>query len=87
MSFRYPDENVHRFWNDFPRGRLVKPFEAYVDLHGTIVVLDVRIADRDSDGVEYTAVQFRSHNGTLLWTTFCKDDEELLDYFLIITDT
>ena len=87
MSFLYPDENLHRFWNDFPRGRRVKPFEAYVDLHDTIVVLDVRIADRDSDGVEYTAVQFRSHNGTLLWTTFCKDDEELLDYFLISTDT
>ena len=87
MSFRYPDENLHRFWNDFPRGRRVKAFEAYVDLHRTILVLDVRIAEKDSDGVEYTAVQFRSHNGTLLWTTFCKDDEELLEYFLISTDT
>ena len=87
MSFRYPDENVHRFWNDFPRGRRVDASEAYVDLHSTILVLDTRIAEKDGNGVEYTAVQFRSHNGTLLWTTFCKDDEELLDYFLISTDT
>ena len=61
----------------------MKAFEAYVDLHRTILVLDVRIAEKDSDGVEYTAVQFQSHNGTLLWTTFCKDDEEVLSYFLV----
>ena len=87
MQFRYPDENVHRFYNDFPGGRRVKPFEAYVNLHDTILVLDVRIADRDEAGVEYTAVQFRSHNGTLLWTTFAKDDDELLDFFLVGTAT
>ena len=87
LSFRYPGQNLHRFWNDFPGGRRVKAFEAYVDLTRTIIVLDTRIAEMDRDGVEYTAVQFRSHNGTLLWTTFCKDDEELLEYFLISTDT
>ena len=59
----------------------MKPFQAYVDLHGTIVVLDVRMAEKD--GVEFTAVQFRSHNGTLLWTTFSKDDEEMLNFFLV----
>ena len=87
MAFRYPDESFHRFYNDFPAGRRVKAFEAYVDLTRTIIVLDTRIAEMDRDGVEYTAVQFQSHNGTLLWTTFCKDDEELLEYFLISTDT
>ena len=56
----------------------MKPFEAYVDLHGTIIVLDVRIAEKD--GVEFTAVQFRAHNGTLLWTTSAKDNEEKLNY-------
>ena len=59
----------------------MRPFQAYVDLHAPFMVVDVRMAEKD--GVEYTAVQFRSHNGTLLWTTFCKDDEELLDYFLV----
>ena len=78
MSFRYPDERYHRFYDGFPGGRRVKPFQAYVDLHGTILVLDVRRAEKD--GVEYTAVQFRSHNGTLLWTTFSKDDEEMLNF-------
>jgi hypothetical protein len=81
MSFRYPDERFHRFYDGFPGGRRVKPFQAYVDLHGTILVLDVRIAEKD--GVEFTAVQFRSHNGTLLWTTFSKDDEEMLNFFLV----
>ena len=82
MSFRYPDENLHRFWNDFPSGRRMRAFQAYVDLQGTIEVLDVRIAEKD--GVEYTAVQFRSHNGTFLWTTFCKDDLELLDFITVV---
>ena len=81
MSFLYPDRPYHRFYNDFPGGRRVRPFEAYVDLNGTIIVLDVRVAEKD--GVEFTAVQFRSHNGTLLWTTFAKDDEEKLNYFLV----
>ena len=83
MAFRYPDDKIHRFYNAFPHGRRVKPFEAYVNLHDTILVLDVRIADRGEAGVEYTAVQFRSHNGTLLWTNFSKDDEEWLDFFLV----
>ena len=56
----------------------MRPFEAYVDLNGTIIVLDVRVAEKD--GVEFTTVQFRSHNGTLLWTTFAKDNEEKLNY-------
>ena len=62
----------------------MKPFEAYVNLHETIIALDVRIADRDEDGVEYTAVQFRSYNGTILWTTFAKDDEELLQLITLV---
>ena len=78
MSFRYPDEAYHRFYNDFPGGRRVRPFEAYVDLNGPIIVLDVRVAD--SDGVEIIAVQFRSHNGTLLWTTFAKDGVMKMNY-------
>ena len=85
MSFRYPDERFHRFYDGFPGGRRVRPFQSYVDLHGTILVLDVRATTKD--GVEFVAVQFRSHNGTLLWTTFCKDDEELLDYFLVAAGT
>ena len=60
----------------------MRAFQAYVDLQGTIEVLDVRIAEKD--GVEYTAVQFRSHNGTFLWTTFCKDDFELLDFITVV---
>jgi len=82
MSFRYPDQSLHSFWDDFPSGRRMRAFQAYVDLQGTIEVLDVRIAEKD--GVEYTAVQFRSHNGTLLWTTFCKDDAELLDFITVV---
>ena len=56
----------------------MRPFQAYVDLHAPFMVVDVRIAEKI--GVEYTAVQFRSHNGTLLWTTFSKDDEEVLNF-------
>ena len=80
MQFRYPDEQYHRFYDGFPAGRWVTADQAYVDLHGIIEVLDVRMAEKD--GVEYTAVQFRSHNGTLLWTTFSKDGEEVLSFFV-----
>ena len=81
MSFRYPDERYHRFYDGCPGSRRAKPFQAYVDLHGTILVQDVQTATRD--GVEFVAVQFRSHNGTLLWTTFSKGDAEALDFFLV----
>ena len=81
MQFRYPYERYHRFYDDFPAGRCVTADQAYVDLHGTIEVLDVRMAEKD--GVEYTAVQFRSHNGTLLWTTFSKDEEEVLSFCVV----
>ena len=81
MQFRYPDEQYHRFYDGFPAGRSVTADQAYVDLHGIIEVLDVRMAEKD--GVEYTAVQFRSHNGTLLWTTFSKDEEEVLSFCVV----
>ena len=80
LSFRYPDERYHRFYDGFPAGRCVTADQAYADLHGAIELLDVRMAEKD--GVEYTAVQFRSHNGTLLWTTFSKDGEEVLSFFV-----
>ena len=83
MAFRYPDESFHRFYNDFPAGRRVKAFEAYVDLHATFIVLDVRKA-RKRRGAQFTSVQFRSHNGTLLWTTFAKNDEELLQLITLV---
>ena len=82
MSFRYPDERVHRFYNAFPHGRRVKPFEAYVDLHGTFMVVYVEIAWKA--GVEYISVQFRSHNGTMLWTVYSKGDHELLEYIVLV---
>ena len=78
LSFRYPDERYHRFYDGYPGGRRVRPFQAYVDLHAPFMVVDVRMAEKD--GVEYTAVQFRSHNGTLLWTTFSIDAEEVLNF-------
>ena len=64
MSFRYPDERFHRFYDGFPHGRRAQAFVAYVGLHGTILVQDVQTTT--FDGVEFVAVQFRSHNGTLL---------------------
>jgi hypothetical protein len=82
MAFRYPDDKIHRFYNAFPHGRRVKPFEAYVDLHGTFVVTDVEIAWKA--GVEYISVEFRSHNGTMLWTVYSKGDHELLEYIVLV---
>ena len=67
---------AHRFYDDFPYGRRVQAFEAYVDLHGTILVEDVRTGT--FDGTTYVGVQFRAHNGMILWTTFAKNDEEFL---------
>ena len=72
MSFRYPDERFHRFYDSFPYGRTVRPFAAFVDLHGTILVQDVQT--RTIDGIEWVAVQFTAVNGTILWTNFSKGE-------------
>ena len=76
LEFRYPDASRfrHRFYDDFPHGRRVHAAEAYVDLHGQILVDDVRTGT--FDGKIFVGVQFRAHNGMILWTNFSKGDEE-----------
>ena len=78
LEFLYPDTHgfAHRFYDDFPYGRRVQAFEAYVNRHATILVEDVRTGT--FDGKTFVGVQFRAQNGMLLWTNFSKEDDEWL---------
>ena len=51
----------------FPAGRKVRPAVAFVDLHASIQVEEVREA-MDRDGQVYAAVRFTTTNGTVVWT-------------------
>lgn len=78
-EFLYPDSPgfCHRFYSDFPYGRLVAASETYVDMHITYAeVLEVRRAT--FNGVEFVGPQFQAQNGMLLWTNFSKGDEDWL---------
>ena len=75
LSFRYPDSRgfAHRFYSSWPGndGHRVSQNETYVELHGEIVVREVKRVE--AFGHEWVTVQFQNpFDGVDLWTSYSK---------------
>ena len=77
----FPDDPIfcHHIYEDFPVGRRIRAWEAFVDFDRPVRVEEVAecfVEKRRTAGtpgiIHYVAIRFATLNGTVAWTNFSK---------------